>query len=88
MARHSGLIRVVSDGVGHSTVVMDGNDTVIDNVGAVTLWIASGELNHADLTIYGTSVDIRAEIGDVTLLCPICEETQTHNCTPKTLGGK
>jgi hypothetical protein len=87
MAKHSGLIRIVSDGMGHSTVIMDGNDTAIDNVGAVTIFLAAGELNHADITVFAPAIDVKAEIGDVVILCPICNESQSHTCTPQTLGG-
>jgi hypothetical protein len=66
---------------------MDANDTVIEGVGAVTLFIAASEVNHADLTIVGVSVDIKAVVGDVEMICPVCELGQTHTCTPQTLGG-
>lgn len=88
MARKSGPIRIISDGTGPGTVVTDGQGTIIENVGAVTLWMAAGELNHADITVFDVSIDVKAEVGDIEMVCPICEHTEKHKCTPQNLGGE
>lgn len=87
MTKHSGQLRIISDGMGPTTVVMDGNDVVLDNVGSITLMMAAGEVNHADITFVGTGVDIKTSIGTVEFICPICEQISSHECTPQTMGG-
>ncbi len=85
--KHSGPIRIISDGSGMSSIVMDGNDTVIDNVTSVTIWVEHNELTRADLTILAPVLDVKAHLGTTSLLCTICNDTHDHDCKPDTIGG-
>jgi len=83
----SGPIRIISDGMGPTTLILDANNTEIQNVTSVTIWLEANEINRADITVIGVVTDIHAEMGDVEMLCPVCAEIQTHTCQPNTMGG-
>lgn len=66
---------------------MDGNDTEIENVASVSIFIEPGGLTRADLEIMAVVVDTKAYPQNVTMICPLCNNTEDHTCEPNTIGG-
>lgn len=72
-------VRIQSDGDGFNTTVTLDDGTEIKAYGA-TIWLESRELNRAEVTFLGPSLDVHAELAETTMKCPICSNQQTHYC--------
>lgn len=80
-------IRIHSDGFGNDAVIMDEDGKTLDNVVDATIYMTPREPNRINLEFIATPVNVAGSVDEVTLTCPCCEESFTHNCGGNTLGG-
>lgn len=80
-------VTIHSDGTGPGTVIIDEDGNKLEGVLDVTIRMHAGEYNTADLEIIAPQTQVQAKVDEVSFLCPVCEEYQTHQCHPATLSG-
>jgi hypothetical protein len=80
----SAQIRITSSGSALDTTVTnvprDGSRPTELEVQAATIWLERNEMNKVDLEMVGPSLDIVAIVGTVTLTCPVCSHSESHEC--------
>lgn len=74
------LVQIVSDGDPATTYIIGANGEEIPNVVGFVLRSKVDELLSVDLEIINASADITAVVDNVTIICPCCGRTYTHNC--------
>lgn len=72
-------VRIQSDGSAFDTVITTDTGEEL-RVSRATIWMENNELNKVDLEIVAPKVDVHANLTTITLVCPVCKETETHDC--------
>lgn len=73
-------LHITSDGDAKSASIVDESGRKIEGVTEATLFIEAGNFNRIDLTFGLPSVDVKAYVHQVTMVCPCCNDTMTHRC--------